>query len=160
MVSEKSIFATFFVVLRDWVTVRHVNPEVQGNGSHCSGWSSRKCKAISNWSVFICVSASLSNKGGRYTVGQWGATEGSATYVWRAIAPLPPWIHHWVSRFLRYHWKFDTALWYAIVATSPVVLRWLCDSPRTGCAWRTTPYIYVERTSNNRVIVAWKLCRY
>jgi len=32
-----------------------------------------------------------------------------------------------------------------------VVLRWLCDSPRTGCAWRTTPYIYVARTSNNRV---------
>ena len=28
-----------------------------------------------------------------------------------------------------------------IVATSPVVLRWLCDSPRTGCAWRT-PYIH------------------
>ena len=26
-----------------------------------------------------------------------------------------------------------------IVATSPVVLRWLCDSPRTGCAWRITP---------------------
>jgi len=24
-----------------------------------------------------------------------------------------------------------------IVATSPVVLRWLCDSPRTGCARRT-----------------------
>jgi len=23
-----------------------------------------------------------------------------------------------------------------IVATSPVALRWLCDSPRTGCAWR------------------------
>ena len=46
------------------------------------------------------------------------------------------------------------------VATSPVVLRWLCDSPRTGCAWRTTPYIYVARTSNNRVIMAWKLCRY
>jgi len=22
------------------------------------------------------------------------------------------------------------------VATSPVVLRWLGDSPRTGCAWR------------------------
>ena len=47
-----------------------------------------------------------------------------------------------------------------IVATSPVALRWLCDSPRTGCAWRTTPYIYVARTSNKRVIVAWKLCRY
>ena len=27
----------------------------------------------------------------------------------------------------------------ATVATSPVVLRWLCDSPRTGCAWRITP---------------------
>jgi len=40
------------------------------------------------------------------------------------------------------------------VATSPVVLRWLCDSPRTGCAWRTTPYVYVARTSNNRVIMA------
>ena len=25
------------------------------------------------------------------------------------------------------------------VATSPVMLRWLCDSPRTGCAWRTKP---------------------
>jgi len=25
------------------------------------------------------------------------------------------------------------------------------DSPRTGCAWRTTPYICVARTSNNRV---------
>jgi len=25
------------------------------------------------------------------------------------------------------------------VATSPVVLRWLCDSPRMGCAWRITP---------------------
>jgi len=24
-------------------------------------------------------------------------------------------------------------------ATSPVVLRWVCDSPRTGCAWRITP---------------------
>ena len=43
------------------------------------------------------------------------------------------------------------------VATSPVVLRWLCDSPRTGCAWRTTPYIYVARTDNNRVITACEL---
>ena len=31
-------------------------------------------------------------------------------------------------------WKFS-----AYVATSPVVLRWLCDSPRTGCAARITP---------------------
>ena len=43
------------------------------------------------------------------------------------------------------------------VATSLVVLRWLCDSPRTGCGWRTTPYIYVARTSNNRVIMACEL---
>jgi len=27
------------------------------------------------------------------------------------------------------------------VATSPVVLRSLCDSPRTGCAWRTKIYL-------------------
>ena len=26
------------------------------------------------------------------------------------------------------------------VATSPVVLRWLCGSPRTGDAWRITPF--------------------
>jgi len=26
---------------------------------------------------------------------------------------------------------------FGIVATSPVVLRWLCDSPWTGCARRT-----------------------
>jgi len=44
-----------------------------------------------------------------------------------------------------------------VVATSPVVLRWMCDSPRTGCAWRTTPFIYVARTSNNRVIMACEL---
>ena len=46
---------------------------------------------------------------------------------------------------------------HADVATSPVVLRWLCDSPRTGYAWRTTPYIYVAPTSNNRVIMACEL---
>jgi len=122
MVSEKSIFATFFVVLRDWVTVRHVNPEVQGNGSHCSGWSSRKCKAISNWSVFICVSASLSNKGGRYTVGQWGATEGSATYVWRAIAPLPPWI------ITGFHASCDITESLILLCGMPLLqpLRWCC----------------------------------
>jgi len=44
-----------------------------------------------------------------------------------------------------------------ILATSPVVLCWLFDSPRTGCAWRTTPYIYVARTSNNRVMMACEL---
>jgi len=33
-------------------------------------------------------------------------------------------------------WQDSSA---CIVVTSPVVLRWLCDSPRTGCAWRITP---------------------
>jgi len=28
---------------------------------------------------------------------------------------------------------------FSCVATSPVALRWLCDSPQTGCAWRITP---------------------
>jgi len=28
-----------------------------------------------------------------------------------------------------------------LVATFPVVLRWLCDSPRTGCARRTKIYM-------------------
>jgi len=27
------------------------------------------------------------------------------------------------------------------VTTSPVVLRWLCDSPRTGCAGRRKMYV-------------------
>ena len=40
-------------------------------------------------------------------------------------------------------------------------LRWCCVKcviqSRTGCAWRTTPYIYVPRTSNNRVIMACEL---
>ena len=33
----------------------------------------------------------------------------------------------------------------------------MCDSPRTGCAWRTTSYIYVAQTSNKRVIMACEL---
>ena len=47
-------------------------------------------------------------------------------------------------------WR-TVSLLLTVVATSPVVLRWLCDSPRTGCA-RRTKYMYVARTSNNRVI--------
>ena len=31
-----------------------------------------------------------------------------------------------------------------LFATSPVVLRWLCDSQRTGCAWRIKP-LYMKR---------------
>ena len=36
----------------------------------------------------------------------------------------------------------------AIVATSPVVLHWLCDSPLTGCARRTK--IYMRGASNSK----------
>ena len=50
----------------------------------------------------------------------------------------------------------NTSLWRrktktASVATSPVVLRWLCDSPRTGCAWRITP-LYMWR---EQAIIEW-----
>jgi len=34
--------------------------------------------------------------------------------------------------------SFSDSIPMRTVATSPVVLRWLCDSPRTGCAWRIT----------------------
>jgi len=34
----------------------------------------------------------------------------------------------------------------SVVATSPVALRWLCDSPRTGCGWRLTP-LYMHGAS-------------
>jgi len=39
------------------------------------------------------------------------------------------------------------------VATSPVVLCWMYDSPRTGCAWRTTPYMW-----RKQAIIEWS-CR-
>ena len=47
-----------------------------------------------------------------------------------------------------------SSLWSSVQngATSPLVLRWMCDSPWTECAWRTTP-LYVAQTSYNRVIV-------
>jgi len=51
----------------------------------------------------------------------------------------------------------NRSIWvFVIVATSPVKWRWLCDSPRTGCARRTTIH-YVVQTSNNRVIMACEL---
>ena len=37
-----------------------------------------------------------------------------------------------------------------VVATSPVVLRLLCDSLRTGCAWRITPLLYIVWASNSK----------
>jgi len=65
----------------------------------------------------------------------------------------------WRKQFALYPFKIYTELnkKCACVATSPVMLRWLCDSPGTGCARRTTPYIYVARTRNNRVIMACEL---
>ena len=44
-----------------------------------------------------------------------------------------------------------------IVATSPFALRWMRGLPRTGRARRTTPYIYVARTSNKRVIMTCEI---
>jgi len=46
------------------------------------------------------------------------------------------------------HWRRQNDF-YRGFATSPVALRWMCNSPRTVCALRTT-YIYVARTSNNK----------
>jgi len=47
----------------------------------------------------------------------------------------------WSSTFTQRKCDRCGSLWKGgdVVATSPVVLRWLCDSPRTGCAWRITP---------------------
>jgi len=53
--------------------------------------------------------------------------------------------------------KQKTVIWYVVLATSPVVLHWLCDSPWTGCTWRTTSNMYVAWTSNNRMIMACEL---
>ena len=39
------------------------------------------------------------------------------------------------------------------VAASPVVLRWLCDSPRTGCAWRKTLWSMWRE----QAIIEWSL---
>jgi len=39
------------------------------------------------------------------------------------------------------HQDRDALVKKSTVATSPVELGWMWDSPRTGCAWRTTPYI-------------------
>jgi len=57
-------------------------------------------------------------------------------------------VNHSVNRMA---YDETTAWCYATVATSLVVLHWLCDSSRMGCARRTTPCIYVARTSNKRV---------
>jgi len=43
------------------------------------------------------------------------------------------------------------------VATSPVVLRWLCDSPRTGCAQRTKIYVCGANKQQQSDLVRWSL---
>ena len=43
------------------------------------------------------------------------------------------------------------------VTTTPLVLRWMRGSPRTGCERRRTIYIYVALTNNNRVISSGEL---
>jgi len=58
--------------------------------------------------------------------------------------------HKAVAFFSHVRQPFPSEFTHVTVATSPVVLCWLYDSPRTGCA-RRTKYIYVARTSNNRV---------
>ena len=37
-----------------------------------------------------------------------------------------------------------------VVATSRLALRWMCDSPRTGCAWRITP-IYPSQAHSSHL---------
>jgi len=46
-----------------------------------------------------------------------------------------------------------SSLLISSVATSPVVLCWLCDSPRTGCAWRITPLCMWRE----QAIIEWSL---
>jgi len=51
-------------------------------------------------------------------------------------------------------WLFCHNFWTrnASVATILLALRWMCDSPRTGCARRTTIYIYMWR---KQAIIEW-----
>jgi len=58
--------------------------------------------------------------------------------------------HHWDYGWARNsHKNKSDNNTSATVAISPVVLGWMCDSPWMRCVWRT---IYVEQTSNNRMI--------
>ena len=83
-----------------------------------------------------------------------------------------PWLRAWRAT-LRFEEKFQGAkrgipirlgdwfavsadLMYAVVATSLVALRWLCDSPWTGCAWRITPSVYLGTTINKQQIMPQK----
>ena len=61
------------------------------------------------------------------------------TYVWCIVLTLEVELLHLSQSVVGIPGlgaKFDRGY---TLATSPVVLRWLCDSPRTGCAWRITP---------------------
>ena len=52
--------------------------------------------------------------------------------------------------------------WMCIVATTLVALRWMCDSPRKGCVWRTTPiYMWCKQSTiewSQRVISIVACC--
>jgi len=61
------------------------------------------------------------------------------------------------QKFFLYSLHLHLNAKWITVATPPVVLCWLCDLPWMGCTRRTTPYIYVARTRNNRVIMACEL---
>jgi len=60
--------------------------------------------------------------------------------IWRSCVK-------WSSRTKR----FATEAGIGFVATSQLALRWMCNSPRTGCARRTTP-IYMWR---EQAIIEW-----
>jgi len=66
-----------------------------------------------------------------------------------AVAPSIAWRVGKVENTL-YDATYDFISLNGVVATSPVVLRWLYDSPRTGWAWRTAPYTYAARASNSK----------
>ena len=75
---------------------------------------------------------------------------GAATRTWSSCRVRPLHKEHAISAVRRKKGR-------DVVATSLVVFCWLCDSPRTGCAQRRAPYIYVARTSNKRVILSGDL---
>ena len=51
----------------------------------------------------------------------------------------------------------NESIWLIVLQPSLVVLRWLCDSPRTGCAWRTKICMVEQASNNKRDCYAWSL---
>ena len=69
---------------------------------------------------------------------------GAVTRMWRSCqVQLSQLKNVWLVRFVVK--RRD------VVATSPLALRWMCDSPWMGCVWRTTPmYMWHEQA-----IIEW-----